>query len=131
MGLNQRYKDFRERNDVKSLKLFILIFVLFFGTIIIYFVKRDSVTYEIAHYVKKRLPANHQYKSKQIIVIDVLDSSQAEFVKHTLTKKLINEPFKTVKIAYNKYIDGDTVYLVTLLLNKNDKILYMNPPIKQ
>lgn len=131
MGLNERYKKFRENHDVKSLKLFLLIFILFFGTLIIYFKKRDEVTYKITRYVKAKLPPHNTYKMKQIVLIDVLDSNQNELAKQVVGERALKGSLKKLKLVYNKFTDRGDTYVVTLFLNRQNSIVWMNKPVKQ
>jgi len=131
MGLNERYKQFRVSHDVKSLKFFLLVSILFLGTLIIYFKKRDEVTYKIIRYVKAKLPADNRYKMNQIVLIEVLDSNQNELAKQVIKERGLKGSLKKLKLVYNKYTDRGDTYVVTLFLNRHNSIVWMNKPIKQ
>ncbi len=118
---------FRQTYDVKSIKFFLLLSVIIFGTLTIYLFKRDNITYEIGRYVKKNLPSGHDYKSTQFVMINNLDSVQLEYVYRVVKIRLKKSP-KNLKLVYNKFMDQGHPYIVTLVLSAENKILFMDKP---
>lgn len=129
--LKGHYITFKNKYDVKSIKLCLLIGGLIVGTILCVR-KVDNSKVDIKLYVENHLPVLKGYHHVSVGEVENLDSARKVFLVNHL--KNVNKTFRIqlseIKVIEDKFRLNDTLYKVEIFLNKKGHVISMSLPIR-